>query len=566
MTGPRARPRPARARDVTGPAVRFRFGPLSRAVGGRERSWTTERVAARFWRPDPALWPNAPASDVTSRMGWLDLPDRMRAELPRLERFAREVRSDGTRHVVLLGMGGSSLAPDVFRRILGSAPGYPELIVLDSTHPDAVAAVAERIDPARSLFVVSSKSGTTTEPLDFHRFFWERVIAHGGTPADHFVAVTDPGSPLVTLATERKFRAVFPALPTVGGRYSALTTFGLVPAALLGADVGAVLERARAMATACSTAAVAENPGLALGAALGELATRGRDKLTFYAGAPFAAFPDWAEQLVAESTGKIGRGIVPVAHEPILEAGRYGADRVFVEFQVDGAPDAGLAAHVDALVKAGHPAVRIRVGDGRDLGGEFFRWEVAIASAGMVLGINPFDQPDVELAKELARQAMRSGGAGDAGAATPTVPADRPRELAREVGAWVRGARPGEYAAIQAYLAPTDATSAALARLQRSVFERTGVATTVGYGPRFLHSTGQLHKGGPPTGRFLQLVDRPRQDLEVPGAGYTFGALIRAQAIGDYRALRQKGRTVLRVDLGSNVGASLARVDGAVRG
>jgi transaldolase/glucose-6-phosphate isomerase len=536
-------------------------------VAARQKAWEGANVPARLWECDPALWPEAPAADVAGRTGWLRLPEVMRDRVAELDAFAEEARAEGTRHVVLLGMGGSSLAPDVFRRIFGGRSGYPELLVLDSTHPDAVAAVAARIDPARTLFVVSSKSGTTTEPLDFFRYFWKVVRTARVPPAPRFVAVTDPGSPLEKLGVDRGFRAVFRALPTVGGRYSALTMFGLVPAALLGVDLRGVLDRARAMAEACGPSVpTAENPGLSLGAVLGELATHGRDKLTFYASPGLAPFPVWVEQLVAESTGKAGRGIVPVVDEPPAAPDRYGTDRLFVEIQEEGRPDAAIAAHTARLEAAGHPVVRLRVREPIDLGQEFFRWELAVASAGMVLGINPFDQPDVEVAKELAREAMVHRSGRDPAAPVPAVRAESAAELAASLALWTGSCRPGDYVGIQAYLAPTPETVAALERLRVAALERLRVATTVGLGPRFLHSTGQLHKGGPDTGLFLQLVDAPTHDVEVPGAGYTFGELIRAQSLGDYRALQQKGRRVLRVDLGTDVGGGLRRLETAIHG
>jgi len=545
----------------------WNLGADAERVGTRWESWQAGGVPERFWKRDPTLWPNAAPTDVAERMGWLELPTTMREQLPRLLSFSEEVRAEGIRHVVVLGMGGSSLAPDVFRATFGHRPGFPELIVLDSTHPDAVLSVAGRIDPAHTLFLVSSKSGTTTEPLSFYRYFSGVLRAKGIDPGRACAAVTDPGTPLEKLAADERFRAVFPALPTVGGRYSALTTFGLVPAALIGVDVGALLDRASRMAAVCSPSVpVRENPGLTLGAVLGELATHGRDKLTVYGSEGVAAFPVWLEQLVAESTGKVGKGIVPVVDEPRLTLDHYGADRLFVEVQETARLDAALAAHTARLEGAGFPVIRIRLPDLLALGEEFFRWEVAVASAGMVLGIDPFDQPDVELAKELARQAMAAPSQGAADRGETTISIRDPKSLARSVKEWQASCRPGDYVAIQAYLAPTAETSAALESVRRRLLERLNVATTFGYGPRFLHSTGQLHKGGANTGLFLQLVDAPRHDLPVPDVGYSFGQLIRAQALGDYQALQKKGRRVLRVDLGTDVARGLGLLLEAVDG
>ena len=541
------------------------LGAYTERVDSLRRDWEKEGVAARVWRQDPTLWPAAPPEDVADRMGWLQLPEMMHEPLPEILTFAEEVRKEGIRHVVVLGMGGSSLAPDVFRAMFGHPPEAPELIVLDSTHPQWVASVSRRIDPRLTLFIVSSKSGTTTEPLSFYRYFWEKVRATGKPPEHQFVAITDPGTPLEKLAEEERFRAIFRALPTVGGRYSALTMFGLVPAALIGVDVRGLLDRAWTMAEECAASVPSlENPGLGLGAVLGELATQGRDKLTFFASHGFSPFPMWAEQLVAESTGKIGKGIVPIVDEPRVSVEQYGRDRLFVEIQETGSTDPDVAAHVAGLERAGHPVVHLRVTDRGDLGQEFFRWELAVASSGIVLGINPYDQPDVELAKELARQAMAHPSSTEGNGSVPTVRISDPHELSVRLSEWMASCRAGDYVAIQAYLAPTEETQAALRDVRLRLLERLHVATTLGIGPRFLHSTGQLHKGGPNTGLFLQLVDRPDRDLEVPGAGYTFGELIRAQALGDYQALRQKQRRVLRVDLGSDVPAGLRRLVGAL--
>lgn len=545
----------------------WKLGAYTVRVDELRKDWQAEGVGARVWRRDPTLWPAAPPEDVADRMGWLQLPELMHEQLPELMAFAEEVRKEGIRHVVVLGMGGSSLAPDVLRSMFGTRPGFPELLVLDSTHPQAIAAVARRIDPRKTLFLVSSKSGTTLEPLSFYRYFWEAVRSTGAPPERQFAVVTDPGTPLEKLAEEERFRAVFRALPTVGGRYSALTHFGLVPAALIGAEVRGLLDQAWTMAEECAPSVpVLENPGLGLGAVLGELARQGRDKLTFYASSGFEPFPVWVEQLVAESTGKIGKGIVPVVDEPRMAVDRYGADRLFVEIQERGRPDADLADHVARLERAGHPVIHLRVADRTQLGQEFFRWELAVASAGMVLGINPYDQPDVEFAKELARQAMAHPSGAVGAGAVETVPIHDTGELSRRLQAWMQMLRPGDYVAVQAYLAPTPEVAAALGEIRRELLGRLRVATTLGIGPRFLHSTGQLHKGGPNTGLFLQIVDTPEKDLEVPGMGYTFGQIIRAQAIGDYQALVQKHRRVLRVDLGSDVPAGLRRLVGALHG
>jgi transaldolase/glucose-6-phosphate isomerase len=560
-------------------AVELRLGRYAAAVERRLAAWQAASFGGRLWRKDPTLWTSDPGTpEIVDRLGWLDLPSSMRPRLPTLTELGDAAKAEGMRDAVVLGMGGSSLAPEVFARTFGPAPGHPRLWVLDSTHPEAVAELAGRLDLARTIFVVSSKSGTTTEMLSFFYLFWDRLggiaAAPGHDRGQHFVAVTDPGTPLAKLAHERRFRALVEAPPDVGGRYSALTPFGLVPAGLMGVDLDDLLARGREMAAACGAeAAAADNPGLRLGAALGELTLAGRDKVTFAASPGLAAFPLWLEQLIAESTGKIGRGIVPVAGEPLGPPEAYGEDRFFVGLAL-GDEAGGLDQRLDALERAGHPVARFKLAAPADLAPEMFRWEVAVAAAGSVIGVHPFNQPDVQLAKELAGKAMKelaaaraAGGSGSGGAGGEEdgeVRADDPAALGRALAGWLAGAGPGTYLGLQAYLAPSAASDAALGGLQAELSRCTRFATTLGYGPRFLHSTGQLHKGGPPTGRFLQLLDSPVKDLAVPETSYSFGTLIRAQAQGDRQALRQRGRRVLRVELGSDVGGGLANLGRAI--
>lgn len=546
------------------------LGAYEALVEDRLRTWQKANFARRLWEKDPTLWSVKPVPELTDRLGWLFLPETMHEHLDAFITFAEEVRGEGIRFVVLLGMGGSSLAPEVFQRTFGHKPDSPELIVLDTTHPSAVKAVLSRIDLPRTLFLVSSKSGTTLETLALFRYFWEKVGKVTDTPGRHFVAITDPGTPLMHLAKERGFRHLFEAPPEVGGRYSALSVFGLVPAALIGVDIHRLLERARVMAEACaSSIPVSENPGLVLGATLGELALVGRNKVTFLASPSLQVFPTWLEQLIAESTGKDGKGIVPVVDEPVASPGAYGDDRFFVHLSLEGDDPSDLDQRLRALEDAGHPVIRLRLTEKADLGQEFFRWEVAVAAASAALDIHPFNQPDVELAKALAQKAMAEGGkraGGQGSGGEEVVSAEEPETLARALRAWLLKARSGDYVALQAYLAPTEETTAALQKIRLALRDRLKLATTLGYGPRFLHSTGQLHKGGPNTGLFLQLVDEPVEDLPVPETGYTFGTLIRAQAEGDYQALKQRGRRVLQVSLGRDVEGGLARLLTAVQG
>jgi len=538
-------------------------GALAGAVEARLGGWEKDGFARRLWAKDYRLWSPKPVPEITDRMGWLHLPEQMHGEVADLIEFRERVRKDGFAQAVLLGMGGSSLAPEVFDQTFGSGEGYLQLVVLDSTHPEAVRAVEKRIDLKHTLFIVSSKSGTTMETLSFFRYFWNRLS--GTDRGAQFVAITDAETPLEKLGAERGFRRVFRATGDVGGRYSALTHFGLVPAAVIGLPLGHLLDRAWQMSEACAyRAGTTGNPGLQLGALLGEAAQAGRDKLTFVSGPELAALPVWLEQLVAESTGKSGRGILPVAGEPLGDPGVYGADRVFVDLRMQEKQEAD--PKLARLEAAGHPVVRLWLNDRLDIAQEFFRWEIAVPSAGAIMGIQPFNQPDVQLAKDLARQAMKQGAAQKAPAGSEPVRVEQEDHLRIAFDSWLKAAQAGDYIALQAYLPPCPETGKALEAIRLALRDRTKLATTVGYGPRFLHSTGQMHKGGPNTGLFLQIVDDAGPDLEVPETDYSFGALIRAQALGDWQALTQRGRRVLRVHVGGNVGAGLNLLQAVARG
>ena len=552
-TSEAAAPPPGAGPDETG--ARWSLGAYRGAVDARLAAWTSSDAAGKVWRKEPSLWPDAPASDVTSRLGWLWAPEQGVASLPELTQFVAEVVEDGIEHVVVLGMGGSSLAPEVLGQILPRARHHPDLTVLDVTHPAAVRAVADRIPADTTLFVVSSKSGTTLEPNAFFRFFWERVGRRTEAPGRHFVAITDPGTPLEKLAADRRFRRCFSAPPEVGGRYSALTVFGLVPAALVGGDVAGLLASARGMVARCTEAKdAARHPGLRLGAVLGELGRAGRDKVVFVPSPRMRPFPTWTEQLIAESLGKRGRGLVPVATVRTAAEIPSSLDVLLVHVTLHGERETAVRRALAARAAAGVPVVDLELGSPLDLGREFFRWEFAIAVCGAVLGVDPFDQPDVEHAKELARRAM------DPTAPKPTsapygVPVDD--GLAGPLAEWLASVAPGDYVAVQAFLAPSAATDAALERLVTALREQTGTVVTCGYGPRFLHSTGQLHKGGPPSGVFLQIVDEPSEDLPVPELGLSFGRIVRAQAEGDRGALEEKHRRLLVVNAGPRAAAGL---------
>ena len=544
------------------------LGPLRAAVeqafARADEEGLLRRIRARdhrVWKPDPA--------EISDRLGWLDVAARMEPQAAELERFAAALRGAGYTDVLLLGMGGSSLAPEVLARTFGPQPGGLRLAVLDSTDPRAVAARLAPLDLRATLFLVSTKSGGTVETISLFKYCYNLAAAELGREAagEHFAAVTDPGSGLAELAAQYRFRRTFLGDPTIGGRYSALSVFGLVPAALLGLDLRVLLRRAQ---QAAADAAAGQ-----LGIVLGAAAAAGRDKLTLLCGAELASFGDWVEQLIAESTGKEGRGILPVVGEPPGPAGEYGADRLFVWLRRGADPDPANAALAEELRAAGHPLVTLTLDDHYDLGAQFFLWELATAVAGALLGVNPFDQPDVEAAKVRAQRmvaayraagslpveqpALRGDGMALHGAVAGSTPA---QALARFVDA----APAGAYLAVHAYLPPAAAADAALLALRRAVRARTGLATTSGYGPRFLHSTGQLHKGDAGRGRCLQIVAASEPDLPIPeragepAAALTFDVLKRAQALGDRQALAAAGRAVLTVEVSGDPAAALGRL------
>jgi transaldolase/glucose-6-phosphate isomerase len=528
-----------------------------RRVQRRIKEWQQAQFASRLWNKDHTLWSKEPQPELSDRLGWLELPRSMEKVLAEISSFADKVKADGIRHVVVLGMGGSSLAPEVFQRTLGNAPGCPELRVLDSTHPAAVKAIEDRIDLARTLFLVSSKSGTTLETNSFFYYFWEKLKRLKTDPGANFAAITDPATPLEQLAKERNFRATFSAPEDVGGRYSALTVFGLVPAALIGADVGAILARARRMSDACGAAVPeGDNPGLLLGAALAELTLAKRDKVSFICSPSLAAFPSWVEQLIAESTGKDRKGIIPVAGETLAAPEKYPADRCFVYLRFAADENHDIDRQLAALEANGHPTLRIDVSDKNDLGGEFFRWEVAVAAAGAALGIHPFNQPDVQLAKDLAKKAMGNSGKGARRIKDEVAAQDR-EALQNALAFWLGKKKTRDYIAVQAFLNPSPDNSQELHSLCAALQERLSVAVTLGFGPRYLHSTGQLHKGGPNSVLVLQVVDQTFDGLAVPETNYTFDALIKAQSAGDYAALKQRRRRILRVNVGKDATAGL---------
>jgi transaldolase/glucose-6-phosphate isomerase len=530
------------------------LGALDGPVKSRLQQLEQTAVVRRIAEKDAALWKSngSAENEIRERLGWLQVADRMEERVPELEALRTELVGEGFTDVVLMGMGGSSLAPEVFRQIFGAAKGALDVHVLDTTDPAAVIALEKAIDVRKTVFIVASKSGTTLETLSHYRHFWQQT----GQKGKQFIAITDPGTSLAEEASRRGFRRSFLNPPDIGGRYSALSYFGLVPAALGGVGLSGLLDRAATMMRACSPSVpTGENPGAWLGAVFAEAAKVGRDKITIVAPPAVQSFGVWAEQLIAESTGKEGKGLVPVADEALGPPQVYGNDRLFVRLALPGDDE---PAALTALSKAGHPVVTLKLGDPLDIGAEFFRWEYAIAVAGTILGINVFDQPNVQEAKDLTKKVLGEGNpptvgegirwAGQAGAT-----------LEAAIQALLGQVRAGDYLALLAFIAPTAEHDRALNAIRLAIRDKYRVATTVGYGPRYLHSTGQLHKGGPNTGVFLQLVGDDPDDLPIPGEKFTFGVLKQAQALGDFQALRNHGRRVLRVQA-RDVAQGLARI------
>jgi glucose-6-phosphate isomerase len=553
------------------------LGALHGTVEAALHEMALTRLVARLWSKDHQLWKPEP-TEIANRLGWLTVAEQLREKVGPLQSFAQGVRSAGFRDVVLLGMGGSSLGPEVFRCSFGSTRGFPRLWVLDSTVPGFVRQVTKAITPSRTLFILASKSGGTIEVMSLYAHFSGLVSRAkkntGGAPAStlasgrsplgeaggshgpggaQFIAITDPGTSLGALAHERGFRTTFTNPPDIGGRYSVLSYFGLVPAALMGLDVAMLLNRGIEMAQACRSGIPPDqNPGAYLGAVMGILGRSGRDKVTIVASPKINSFGLWAEQLLAESTGKEGKGLIPVAQEPFAPPDAYGNDRLFAYLRLEGDANAESDRHVKALEKAGQPVVRLALRDAYDLAAEFFRWEFATAMAGHYLGIHPFDQPNVQESKENTARVLDYVKAHG----------QLPRNEAPESGVdtLLSQAGPGRYLAILAYLTPSSQADAAIKALRKTLLTKHHLTTTAGYGPRYLHSTGQLHKGGPNSGLFLQLIEDMKPDVAIPGQPYTFGTLAQAQAVGDYQSLQARHRAVVRVRLGSRAAQAIKKV------
>lgn len=540
----------------------------------------SDRFATRLWRKDPSLWSDAPdrQKQIRGSLGWLHVAEKMEGHVDELILFAHEVKAAGFKRVVHMGMGGSSLAPLVMGQSIGSTGKGLPLSVLDTTDPASILALEREAPLEETLFIVASKSGTTAEPRAFEEYFFDKVkLLKGDRAGENFVAITDPGTPLEQTAAEKNFRRIFLNFADIGGRYSALSYFGLVPAALAGIDVQRLLSQALRMLHACvSSVPLDQNPGIVLGAFLGEFQKHGRDKVTFITGASLATLGMWLEQLLAESTGKEGTGLLPVAGEATGDPLFYRDDRVFVHFRL-AAADEGLDRKVEALRDAGHPVVTINMDEIYGLGQEFLRWEIATATAGAIIGINPFDQPNVQESKDntnrLLDQVCKTGSLPHeepdlvSGALRLYLNGSVPPEssVAAALEAFLKQAAPGDYLALMAYLRQDDVTDTLLASLRTGLGRRLRVATTLGYGPRFLHSTGQFHKGGPGTGLFLQLTADDTEDAPIPGSPYGFSMFKQAQALGDMKALRRHGRRVMRIHLGMNVPDGLRELEQSLR-
>jgi transaldolase/glucose-6-phosphate isomerase len=554
---------------------------LSAPFAAARDDWKKNDKVRRLWQSDASLWTGA---DESKWLGWLGIVQEQLAHISALQEIAADIKKAGFQHALLLGMGGSSLCPEVLRMTFGKIEGYPELHVLDSTDPAQIKALEAKVDLSSTVCIVSSKSGSTLEPNIYKQYFFARIKEKVGEAevGSRFIAITDPGSKMQEVAERDKFRKIFAGVPSIGGRYSALSNFGMVPAAIMGIDVSKFLTNTAEMVKACGAAYPADaNPGVLLGMIMGVAAHLGRDKITIAASPGISDLGAWLEQLIAESTGKLGKGIIPVDREPLAKPDSYGSDRVFAYLRLETAPDKAQDSAIAALEAAGHPVVRITVDDIYNLGQEFFRWEIATAVAGAIIGINAFNQPDVEASKietkKLTSEYEKSGKLPDE---SPFFEGDGIKLYADEKNTDALKGRPrlvevlkahlgrlhaGDYFALLGYITMNEANEKALQAIRLAVRDKKKVATVLGFGPRFLHSTGQAYKGGPNSGVFLQITCDDAVDLPVPDQKYTFGTVKAAQARGDFAVLAERGRRALRVHLGKDVAAGLATLTKAVK-
>ncbi len=560
-------------------------GDLAQGVKATLEDWKKNNKVKRLWARDASLWTN---KDEGNWLGWLGIVDQQIAHNADFKKIAEEIHNAGFTHLVLLGMGGSSLCVEVFGKTFGKKEGYPLVHILDSTDPAQIRTLESKIDIAKTIFIVASKSGTTLEPNIFEQYFYEKVKQSVGAAeaGKRFIATTDPGSQMQKVAESHGFRHIFYGVPSIGGRYSALSNFGMIPAAIQGVDVPKFLDRAEEMVVACASAEPAdENPGAILGAILGTLQKSGRDKVTLFASPGISDLGAWLEQLLAESTGKEGKGLIPVDRESIGAPDVYGKDRVFVYMRLEDGADAKQDAGVATLEKAGQPVVRIQVANNYELGQEFFRWEIATAVAGSIIGINAFNQPDVEASKietrKLTDEYEKSGSlpqetpffeekgvklySDDKNAAALKQLAGKGATLTSYLRAHMNRLQAGDYFAVLGYVERNESNRAELQTIREAVRDKKHVATCLGFGPRFLHSTGQAYKGGPNSGVFLQITCDDAADLPVPGKKYTFGIVKAAQARGDFNVLTERGRRALRVHLTGDLAAGLKTLQQAVQ-
>jgi len=554
---------------------------LAGAVAASLDDWKANNKVARLWQKDASLWSG---TDESNWLGWLTITEEQIAHIDALKQIADDIKKARFKHALLLGMGGSSLCPEVLRLTFGKIKSFPELHVLDSTDPAQIKAIEAKVDLKSTICIVSSKSGSTLEPNIYKQYFFERVKANVGEKevGNRFIAVTDPGSKMQQVAEADKFRKIFFGVPSIGGRYSAISNFGMVPAAVMGLDVAKFLKNTEEMVKACGAASAPDaNPGVLLGTVLGVAANHGRDKITIITSPGISDLGAWLEQLIAESTGKIGKGIIPVDRERLAKPATYGSDRVFAYLRLASKPNKAQDAAVAALEKAGHPVVRISLPNTFTLGQEFFRWEIATAVAGSIIGINAFNQPDVEASKIETKKLTSEYEA--TGSLPPESPffeekgiklfADEKNTAALKGGAKLADVLkahlsrlgPGDYFGVLGYITMNPAHEKSLQTIRHAVRDKKKVATVLGFGPRFLHSTGQAYKGGPNSGVFLQITCDDAKDLPVPGQKYTFGIVKAAQARGDFAVLAERGRRALRVHLGKNLKSGLAALTKAVQ-
>jgi len=554
---------------------------LADAVTASLDDWKRNNKVARLWQKDASLWSG---TDESNWLGWLTITEEQLANLDALKAIAEDTKKAKFKHALLLGMGGSSLCPEVLRMTFGKIKGFPELHVLDSTDPAQIRAIEAKVDLKSTICIVSSKSGSTLEPNIYKQYFFERVKAKVGEKevGNRFIAITDPGSKMQQVAEADKFREIFMGVPSIGGRYSAISNFGMVPAAVMGLDVVKFLKHTEEMVKACSVSSAADaNPGVLLGTIMGVAANHGRDKITIITSPGIHDLGAWLEQLIAESTGKIGKGIIPVDRERLAKPAAYENDRVFAYLRLASKPNKAQDSAVAALEKSGHPVVRITLTNTYTLGQEFFRWEIATAVAGSIIGINAFNQPDVEASKVETRKLTSEYEA------TGSLPAEAPffeekgiklfadeknatalkggAKLADVLRTQISRLRAGDYFAVIGYITMNAANEKALQTMRHAVRDKKQVATVLGFGPRFLHSTGQAYKGGPNSGVFLQITCEEAKDLPVPGQKYTFGIVKAAQARGDFAVLAERGRRALRVHLGKNLKSGLATLAKALQ-